>query len=357
MKTKISALLTVLIIALSFTGCSNQEAVKEETNEPLDLTGNWEQEDMNPDGYQVGYITDDLIEIYWISDEGNTANLYWSGSYEAPTAESGDTYSWVSKNDTTRTYNSLFASSDDEKQFTYSDGKLSYEVTALGKTSTISLVKSENDYTDLGGGYSGDAAKTGLYKAELINSGYTATQEDNYINISYAVEIKNPNENYAIQYPTIYITSKSEDGKILSTEQMVLNSIAANDTITYGGFVVYEGELPASVEISVDNDDEGYNYVFQEGSEIIYSDDLSISNASENIGTYNITYTGEVTNNSKVDLNSVLVSVIYKKDGALVGGCNSYVNNLDAGETKAFEISAYSSVEDYDSYEIYAYQW
>lgn len=356
MKNKISALLTVLIIVLSFTGCSNQEAVNEERNEPLDLTGNWEQEDMNPDGYQAGYITDDLIEIYWISDGGNTTNLYWSGSYEAPTAESGDTYSWVSKNDTTRTYNSIFASSDDEKQFTYSDGKLSYEVTSLGATSTISLVKSENDYTDLGGGYTGDAAKTGLYKVELINSGYTATQEDNHVTISYAVEIKNPNENYAVQTATIYITSKDKDGKILSSDQVYLNSIAANDTITYGGFAIYEGELPTSVEFSVDNDDEGYNYVFQEGSEIIYSNDLSISNVSENIGTYDNTYTGEITNNSKVDLSSVLVSVIYKKDGALVGGCNSYVGNLDAGETKAFEIYAYSSVEDYDSYEIHAYQ-
>lgn len=356
MKAKISALLTVLIIALSFTGCSNQEPVNEEVNEPLDLTGSWEQEDMNTDGYQAGYITDDLIEIYWISDSGNTANLYWSGSYEAPTEESGDTYSWVSKNDTTRTYNSFLGSSDDEKQFTYANGRLSYEVTALGKTSTISLVKSEKDYTDLGGGYTGDAAKTGLFEVELINSGYTVTQNINNVTISYAVEIKNPNENYAIRFPSIYITSKSEDGKILSTDQMVLNSIAANDTITYGGFTIYEGELPTSVEISVDNDDEGYNYVFQESSEIIYSDDLSISNVSENIGTYDNTYTGEVTNNSKVDLSSVLVSVIYKKDGALVGGCNSYVNNLDAGETKAFEISAPSSVEDYDSYEIHAYQ-
>ena len=356
MKTKISALLTFLIIVLSFTGCSNQEAVNEETNEPLVLTGNWEQEDMNPDGYQAGYITDDLIEIYWISDGGNTTNLYWSGSYEAPTAESGDTYSWVSKNDTTRTYNSIFASSDDEKQFTYSDGKLSYEVTALGATSTISLVKSENDYTDLGGGYTGDAAKTGLFKVELIDSGYTVTQDGNNVTISYAVEIKNPNENYAIQFPTIYITSKSEDGKILSSDEVYLNSIAANDTITYGGFAIYEGELPTSVEISVDNDDEGYNYVFQEGSEIIYSDDLSISNVSENIGTYDNTYTGEITNNSKVDLSSVSVSVIYKKEGALVGGCNSYVSSLDSGETKAFEIYAYSSVEDYDSYEIHAYQ-
>ena len=33
MKTKISALLTVLLMVLSFTGCSNQESVKEEANE------------------------------------------------------------------------------------------------------------------------------------------------------------------------------------------------------------------------------------------------------------------------------------------------------------------------------------
>lgn len=41
----------------------------------------------------------------------------------------------------------------------------------------------------------------------------------------------------------------------------------------------------------------------------------------------------------------------------MVGGENSFVNNLGAGETKVFEISASSDVGEYDSYEFYAIQW
>lgn len=72
----------------------NSVADTEESEKMPDLSGNWEQEGKG-ESYQAGYISDDVIEIYWITD-GSKA-LYWSGSYEAPT-EKTDSFSWESKN-------------------------------------------------------------------------------------------------------------------------------------------------------------------------------------------------------------------------------------------------------------------
>ena len=67
----------------------NSTASANESEEIPDLSGNWEQEGKG-ESYQAGYISDDVIEIYWITDDSKA--LYWSGSYEAPT-EKTDSFS------------------------------------------------------------------------------------------------------------------------------------------------------------------------------------------------------------------------------------------------------------------------
>ena len=133
-----------------------------------------------------------------------------------------------------------------------------------------------------------------------------------------------------------------------------MNSIAANDTIVYGSRVSYEGEEADSVEISVSNGKD--DYMHQSGSGVVRQDQLTVSNISENIGEYERTYTGEVTNNSTEDLSTVAIMVIYKNGDEMVGGDGTYVDDLNSGSTKPFEISEYSDLE-YDSFEVYALQW
>jgi len=62
--------------------------------------------------------------------------LYWAGSFVPPNAP-GDSYSWDSQNDHSKTDNALLASTDDTKTFTYSAGVLSWQASALGTTMTI----------------------------------------------------------------------------------------------------------------------------------------------------------------------------------------------------------------------------
>lgn len=122
-------------------GCSNKPAASTPAPvEPLDLTGTWVSEASDEGAYTEAVITDDSIEINWITDEANA--LYWAGSYEAP-AKPGNSYSWTSKGDTKRMQASILASSEETKDFTYKDGVIKYKSAMMGVTKTVELEKKD----------------------------------------------------------------------------------------------------------------------------------------------------------------------------------------------------------------------
>lgn len=85
-------------------------------------------------------ITDDTIQINWISNNGENQAIYWIGTYiepEAPVEE----YEWTSFRDKEQTKTAFLASADESKVFTYADGTLSFEVSTSESTSTVKLVK------------------------------------------------------------------------------------------------------------------------------------------------------------------------------------------------------------------------
>ena len=132
-----------LSIAIFFTlaACSGnkESSEKDKSQKPLDLTGEWIQiNSSSEDAWQEATINEDVIEINWISNNGDTKSLYWSGTFIAPT-EATESYSWTSKNDTSKTENALLASTAETKDFTYEDGILSYEASALGSTTVVKL--------------------------------------------------------------------------------------------------------------------------------------------------------------------------------------------------------------------------
>lgn len=187
----------------------------------------------------------------------------------------------------------------------------------------------------------------------LLDSGWCSYKNSSYTHVPYAVQITNPNQEYAIKYPTIIITARSEAGKILKTDDRVFHSIAAGDTIFYGDEIFYEGEEPATVEISVENGKEDFEK--QDDYTYLKQSDFEIFNTSENSGNSKI-FTGEIKNNSGVDLEKATIIVIYKQEGKLVGGDITFVDDLAAGSSKPFELLADSDMNQYDSYEFYALQ-
>lgn len=111
----------------------------EEAPEPVDLAGEWKQTNSGAeDSFQSATITGQTIEVFWNSPDMQA--IYWAGTVEVPT-DGSTSFTWDSANDKTKTDNALMASSDDTKTFTYADGELSYELTALGTTMTVRLAK------------------------------------------------------------------------------------------------------------------------------------------------------------------------------------------------------------------------
>ena len=188
---------------------------------------------------------------------------------------------------------------------------------------------------------------------ELLDSGYSVEASGSYIVINYAVKIKNPNKEYAVEFPGIRVTARSADGAILKTDEQVLSFMDADETILYAGDVLYEGKKPDSVDISVSNPDYGFQ---PKNEEKASQNRFVISNVSVNKGSYDRAFTGEITNNSGEDLMSAAIIVIFKRGDKLVGGATGYADKLNSGATIPFEVSDRSSIE-YDSYEVYGLPW
>ena len=128
MAKKIIAILLSGLSALALFGCGSKEP-----SPPPDLVGGWIQPTEN-DWFHIATITDDTIEVWWYLPSENKKDLYWSGTFTAPT-DGREPYVWTSENkfsqqemDASFYYNRT--SREETKEFTYKDGKLSYNVTS-----------------------------------------------------------------------------------------------------------------------------------------------------------------------------------------------------------------------------------
>ena len=118
---------------------SAETTAVEQAPEVPDLTGEWKQSNSNSeDSYQQATITADTITVEWVSDGGDTRSLYWVGSFEPP-MEANESYTLTSEGDVEAMQSALLASSEESKNFTYENGEISYEVSALGTTTTVRL--------------------------------------------------------------------------------------------------------------------------------------------------------------------------------------------------------------------------
>ena len=115
------------------------EPTPEPTPEKVNLTGEWKQVNAPSDTFMSATITDSSIEIYWDSEDDDSKALYWAGTVEIP--ESGDSFTWNSKNDKEKTSTAILASSDDTKAFAFDGKQISFDVSAMGQTTTVKMEK------------------------------------------------------------------------------------------------------------------------------------------------------------------------------------------------------------------------
>lgn len=151
-------LVPVVAAALLLTGCASPAPASEANNAsssssapeatptpeavvPLDLSGEWKQTNSkSATSYQTATVTADIITIFWVNEEDSMTATYWVGTFPAPT-EDTDTYSFTSQGDVEAMSNQLLASQSETKDFAYLDGKLTYELQALGTTMTVEMTR------------------------------------------------------------------------------------------------------------------------------------------------------------------------------------------------------------------------
>lgn len=137
MKKRALIILLGGALALSLCACGESDTTSQEPSSPPDLTGVWTQVGASEgDSYQQAIISGDTITINWVDPESTA--LYWAGTFSAPTT-TDEPYTWTSENDTSKTGMALLAATSETKDFTYEDGKITYEVSALGTTTNVTL--------------------------------------------------------------------------------------------------------------------------------------------------------------------------------------------------------------------------
>lgn len=147
----------VLVSALTLTSCSGSGSDNPKANDSNNSTsgaqadaksaiGTWKQEDSaSEDGWMEASITDDVITIEWVMDNGENRMIYWIGTFDAQAAASGETVS--SNRDTVATASEWMAASSDKKDFSIDDDSLTFKVAIEDKEFTTHMKKVKDDPT------------------------------------------------------------------------------------------------------------------------------------------------------------------------------------------------------------------
>lgn len=199
-----------------------------------------------------------------------------------------------------------------------------------------------------------DVSQEKHQEISIVESGYSIKSDSiGGVYVYYGITLSNPNKKLALQFPVITVTGKSEDGSIIGTHDQTLYYIAPDDTVSFGGLMSCNGAVPATVDITATSGD----FISGTNDDIVPSSAFTISNTNELIGTYgNVSYTGEIINNTDKAYTSVQVTVLLKNNGTIVYGDSTYVSDLPANGSKAFELSTYD-VPEHTEYILSAQCW
>lgn len=199
-----------------------------------------------------------------------------------------------------------------------------------------------------------DSDSTASLQPKVESKSFRISRSGDYYYTYYCFTLVNPNKVKDFSFGKIEFTVKDADGRVIDTSTDYIPPIAAGDTITFGGEILTSGGVPASVTYTLDFPKHGST--LRNEKEVSKQSDLVVFNTSRIEKDSFISYTGEITNNSAVDMDSVMVRVFYTKDGVLYAGEDTYVSNLKPGQTKAFDILALDDFSGYDSYRVIAVQ-
>lgn len=187
---------------------------------------------------------------------------------------------------------------------------------------------------------------------ELTETGWSVS-DSGYVH--YGVGLRNTSDDLRVDFPTIEITGRADDGSVVFSDAQVFNTLFAGET-TYCAGRAGNGTAPATVDFSVIAPDRYNVYASRE------SVSFTVSNTSALPEQYGVaSFTGEIeaaTDGYEVrDGQQIRLSLILRDErGRIVYGDMSFVDWPSADRPRPFAIDPYG-IPDYASYEIYGQIW
>lgn len=190
---------------------------------------------------------------------------------------------------------------------------------------------------------------------ELVETGWSA-DESGYVH--YAFGLRNTSDSVCIQFPSVEITGRSEDGSVLFSHTQVLMVAFPGETAYFGSQAGNgNGIVPATVDFTI-LEPEDYGYVNSSESASFKVDNL---NAAPD-GYGGEIFSGEISvakNSARVREQSsqLNVSLVLRDDaGAIIYGFDTYVDWPPEGSSRPFSMDVFDPPA-YDSFEVYAQPW
>ena len=371
-KRLFSLICAVALVLATLTGCG--DSVTKESAKAPDLKGTYKQTNSNSqDSYQIAAIDDDTISIYWFTADDQTTALYWTGTFEAPT--DNNKYSWDSKNYHELTDYALLASGDDTKTITYDKGELSYEVSMMGVTTTITLAKSEDvkastqkptsqtSASNEAGVTEGNSdASTGISSStydEPASAGESAEEVSKQLDITAKATLDGQVAVFITNNSKTIIDELEVKVNYLDDSGMIIDQNSdGHDMILPGYTVVSKMDVPsvafADAQIEYNLELNVHSYY------VNHSDDVVVtSNPGDGCVMVQITNSSDV-NIDEIEIDVVLfkgddvVTIMYPQDIYDLGAGQSTTEKVDVYSSKTYSNFTYGT--DYDRIEVYLNQ-
>ena len=190
---------------------------------------------------------------------------------------------------------------------------------------------------------------------ELVETGWSA-DESGYVH--YAFGLRNTSDSVCIQFPSVEITGRNDDGTVLFSDTQVLVVSFPGETAYFGSQAGNgNGIIPATVDFTV-LEPEDYNY--ETSSESASFKSANLNAAPDGYGGE--IFSGEISvakDSARVREQSsqLNVSLVLRDDaGAIIYGFDTYVDWPPEGGSRPFSMDVFDPPA-YDSFEVYVQPW
>ena len=134
---KALALLAMIVSIFTLAACGDTHGASPRKN-PSSLIGEWYQVNKNPNGWLTASISGESIQVN-LRGRGSSS-IFWMGSFDTSKKPIGK-FNVVSLGDQDAMKWKIAASDESKKTFTYNNGDLSFEFSALGSSTIIHMHK------------------------------------------------------------------------------------------------------------------------------------------------------------------------------------------------------------------------